>query len=69
MRVGCILGLDQIERGIELGQHVLQRFLYQRMIVDHEYLHRAPQDVKISCGPSAACPYSSCVARDVNCRK
>jgi hypothetical protein len=50
MRVGCIFRLDEIERSVELGQHVPQRFLYQRMIVDHEYLHRAPQDVKISCG-------------------
>jgi hypothetical protein len=36
VRVGCIFGLDKIERGVELGQHVPQRFLYQRMIVDHE---------------------------------
>jgi peptide/nickel transport system permease protein len=28
---------------------MLERFLYQRMVVDNEYLHRSPREVKIGC--------------------
>ena len=70
VRIGCVLRLHQLERRIEHGEHMLQCFLDQRMIVDDEYLHRSSpkawdEDAPRS-GVQADCmlTYSP-----VNCRK
>ncbi len=38
-RLGKILGFDQVEFGVEDGQHVPQRFANQRVVVDYQNFH------------------------------
>ena len=42
VRLGRVLCLDEFERRIQCCEHVLQRFLNQRVIVNDEDLHRSP---------------------------
>ena len=55
VRIGCVLRLHQLERRIEHGEHMLQCFLDQRMIVDDEDLHRSsPKAWDEDCAPVQA---------------